>query len=129
MATVGEPSEIAAIRQNMEMISAHVRRNPRWFANKLVEKAFVTQDEASNILDTDGIGPVKQAAKLLDSVVTVLKYTDKRKAWFDEFIDIFSPEAAYVELVEKLKKCHESLNSDTTRAAVQIDNPGKCAVF
>ena len=111
--TSGEPAEIAAIRTNLVAVSDTISGNLQWFANKLVEKAFITQAQASNILGIQGIGPAEKASRLLDGVFTVLRNTNRKEERFDEFIAIFSPEAAYAELVHNLKRSHASANSDT----------------
>lgn len=125
--TAGETPEIAALRQNLGMLNETISGNLQWFSNELVEKAFITQGQAGNILGIHGIGPAEKASKLLDSVFTVLRHTDERKIWFDKFVAILSPEGAYVDLINKLKRSHASVNSDT-QAAVVDDNLGECAI-
>lgn len=101
----GEPVEITAIRTNINLITdaVTVGDNLQWFANSLVEKAFIARGAAQGILNTQGIAPATKANKLLDSVFAVLRGSDRKRHWFDTFIGIFCSEAAHAELVQKLK--------------------------
>ena len=117
MAAISEESlEIAAVRRNLGALSDTISGNLPWFATKLVEKAFITQEQSSGILGTHGIEPAEKARRLLDGVFTALRNTNRKEERFDEFIAIFSPEAAYAELVHNLRTSHTSANSHTPTA-------------
>ena len=116
ISTSGESPEVFAIRQNLVALNDTISGNLPWFATELVEKAFITQEQSSGILGIHGIEPAEKARRLLDSVFTALRNTSRKKERFDMFIAIFSPEAAYAELVDKLKRSHASANSDTQTA-------------
>lgn len=105
----GEPQEISAIRQNLSHITdvITIGGNLQWFANQLVENAFITQVVSGGILDMNGITPAEKASKMLNSVFEKLRNSDRKKRWFDKFVAIFSKEAAYAELVNKLRKSYE----------------------
>lgn len=99
-----EPPEIAAIRKNIDFITATVSGSLQWFANKLEEKGFIKGEEAQGIIRILGIPEANKARQLLDSVFIKLRIPEKRKQWFDEFVAIFSGEAAYEDLVDILRK-------------------------
>ena len=106
MAQSGEPAEITAIRTNINGIVAAVTvGNLQWFADSLVQEAFIARTAAQGILGTLGTAPDYQARKLLESVFTKLQIVEKskRRDWFERFIAIFS-DPTYAELVQKLKK-------------------------
>ena len=100
----GEP-EITALTTNLSSITEAVTAggSPQWFADRLIEKAFITRQAARGIRDTSGISPAVQASKLMDSVFAKINGSDNKSHWFDKFVDIFSHDRAYAELVERLK--------------------------
>ena len=104
MAGGGEPVEITALNSTLGLITAAVTvaGPPQWFANCLVEKAFITRRDAQDILGTPGMPPSRQAGLLLDSVFTKIRASDERGRWFLAFVDIFSRDLVYKDLVEKL---------------------------
>ena len=106
MASSGEPVEITALARNLGFISDTVTVGPtlQWFANKLVEKAFVPRDIAQKILGIHGTTPAEKAGQLMDAVFAKVRGTDRKRHWFNEFVDIFSYERAHQELAEKLRK-------------------------
>ena len=107
MAAIREPPEITGLRSNLISITdtVTVGDNLQWFANRLVEKAFVTRRVAQGILGLSGATPANKAGQLTDSVFAVIRTSDRKKHWFDEFVSIFSTDRAYAELVEKLQRC------------------------
>ena len=96
--------EITALNSTLGLITAAVTvaGPPQWFANCLVEKAFITRRDAQDILGTPGMPPSRQAGLLLDSVFTKIRASDERGRWFLAFVDIFSRDLVYKDLVEKL---------------------------
>ena len=107
MAAEGEPREITALSSHLTSITdtVTVGDNLQWFANRLVEKAFVTRRVAQGILGLSGTTPAYKAGQLTDSVFAVIRTSDRKKHWFNEFVSIFSTDRAYSELVEKLQRC------------------------
>ena len=100
-----EPVEISALNANVSFITDTVSGNLQWFANSLVEKNFITRRVAQGVLATPQLAPDRQAGQLLDSVFTKIRTSDTRqRQWFDAFVDIFSREGAYQDLVRRLKK-------------------------
>ena len=106
MAQSGEPTEITAIRTNINGIVAAVTvGNLQWFADSLVQETFIARTAAQGILGTLGTAPDSQARQLLESVFTKLQIVEKskRRDWFERFIAIFD-DPTYAELVQKLKQ-------------------------
>ncbi|CAI8051089.1 hypothetical protein GBAR_LOCUS27999 [Geodia barretti] len=100
-----EPVEISALNANVSFITDTVSGNLQWFANSLVEKNFITRRVAQGVLATPQLAPDRQAGQLLDSVFTKIRTSDTRqRQWFDAFVDIFSRDGAYQDLVRRLKK-------------------------
>jgi hypothetical protein len=132
MAAGGEPDEITALRTNLNLITdtVTVGDNLQWFANSLVEKAFITQRAAEGILGTSGVAPDRLAGKLMDSVFAVIRASDRKRHWFDQFVDVFSNDAAYAELAKRLKSCAsnpESLPSVPYNALQSAASPPQVA--
>ena len=50
-----------------------------------------------------GVTPADQARKLMESVFTRINGSDNKSRWFHEFVDIFSHDRAYEDLVDRLK--------------------------
>ena len=106
MAAEGEPREITALRSNLTSITdtVTVGGNLQWFANRLVEKAFITQRAVQGILGS-ATTPANRASQLIDSVFVAIRMSDRKRLRFNEFVSIFSTDRAYSELVEKLQRC------------------------
>lgn len=109
LAAMGEAKEITAIRQNLSHITdvVTVGDNLQWFANKLVENAFISQQTSGRIIDMHGVTSADKANKILSSVFEKLRHSERKKHWFDSFVAIFSKDAAYAELFNKLRKSYE----------------------
>jgi hypothetical protein len=97
----GEAIEIAALRTNLRSITSAVQGNLQWFADGLIEKAFIAPGSASGILETHGVTPAEKAGKLLNSVFTKIETSKEKRRWFNEFLAIFS-DKVYEELVKTL---------------------------
>ena len=107
MAGSSESEEITALTKNLCRITdtVTVGRSLQWFANQLIEKGFITRQTAQGILGIDGITPAEKAGKLMDSVFAQINgSSDRKRDWFNDFVDIFSHDRAYTGLVEGLKK-------------------------
>ena len=111
MASGGEPPEITGLSTNLSTITEAVTAggSPQWFADRLVERAFITREAAIGIRDTPGISPAEKASKLMDSVFARINGSDDKRHWFHEFVDIFSHDRAYAELVESLMRHGKSI--------------------
>ena len=111
MASGGEPPEITGLSTNLSSITEAVTAggSPQWFADCLVERAFITREAAIGIRDTPGISPAEKAHKLMDSVFAKINGSDNKRHWFHEFVDIFSHDRAYAELVESLMRHGKSI--------------------
>ena len=46
----------------------------------------------------------KQVGLLMDEVHTIIKNAENKREWYNKFVAIFSPHAAYNGLVQKLKR-------------------------
>lgn len=103
-----ETQEMSAIRQNISHITdaVTVGDSLQWFSNKLVEKAFITQQASRGILDVHISTPAEKAGELLNSVFVKLRNCGGKK-WFNKFVNIFSKDAAHAELANKLRKCYK----------------------
>ena len=104
MAVSGELVEITHLNNNLGFITNAVTRNLQWFANCLVKKAFIARRDAQEILSTVGVPPARQASQLMDSVFAKIDVSDEKRRVFLEFVDIFSRDPVYKDLVDKLMR-------------------------
>ena len=97
---------IVALTRNLDHITATVAPGSslQWFANCLVEKAFIPHGVAQGILGMYGVTPAQQAGQLLDSVFAQMRGSRDKRHWFNEFVDIFSHNRAYQDLAERLMR-------------------------
>ena len=105
--TGGEHVEITVLKTNLVCITytvAAVQGTLQWFANCLVEKSFITHRDAQGILDTSGVPPARQASQLMNAVFARIRVSDEKKRLFLEFVNIFSHDAVYGDLVKKLRE-------------------------
>ena len=114
--------EITALVDHTDIIENTVTIGgaPRWFGNKLVEKGFLTRRDANNILDPLGVPPLTQASQLMKSVYAKIESSaaETRRQWFHKFVDIFSRDAAYADLVSKLRDRVYSENGARGKLAI-----------
>ena len=104
-----ETEEITTLTTNLTYIinTVKVGETLPWFAYQLVKKSFIPHSITQGILDTRGIPPAEKAGQLMSSVFVQISgsldraYTRHR---FDAFVDIFSHDRAYEELVKRLRK-------------------------
>ena len=99
----GEPLEITALEENLPSITDAIEQNLQWFVNTLISKAFITQNATQAILGLSGVAPAHQTGQLLNSVFAKIRGSQDKRHWFNEFVDIFSHDRAYDELVRKLQ--------------------------
>ena len=101
-----EPIEIAALKTNLAFITeaVTVQGTLQWFANRLVTKAFITQEATQGILGSQAVTPARQANQLMDSVFAKIRVSHEKRHLFDEFVHIFSRDTAYGDLVRRLRR-------------------------
>ena len=104
MACSEEPVEVAVLKNNLVFITDAIAQNLQWFADCLVEKAFISSGSAHEILCTHEDTPAQQAGRLMDSVFARISVSDEKRKLFEDFVNIFSRETAYNDLVEKLMR-------------------------
>ena len=100
----GQPIEITALNDNANFITDSVRNSLQRFANSLVQNNFVERGKSQEILGMTGVLVSKQVGLLMDEVHTIIKNADNKREWYNKFVAIFSPHAAYKGLVQKLKR-------------------------
>ena len=91
------------MEENLPSITDTVKLNLQWFVNTLISKAFIAQNATQAILGVHGVPPAQQAGQLMDSVFAKIHGSQDKRRWFNEFVEIFSHDRAYDELVRKLQ--------------------------
>lgn len=105
-----ESVEIAKLNDNLKFITDAAAGNLQWFANGLVEKRFIIWHKAQGILQKTGVTPAEKVGELLGEVYTIIQHVEDRGLWFNKFVAIFEPHAAYSELVKCLRRSVEGNN-------------------
>ena len=98
--------EITILTKNISYITDTVTVGGalHWFANCLVEKAFIPYGVALGILGMSGVAPAQQAGQLLNSVFAKIRGSQDKRHWFNEFVDIFSHDRVHQDLVDRLRR-------------------------
>ena len=99
-----EGKELTALERNLVYIMDYFVGDLQRIAFELVAKGFIPQRRAHGILTTRGVDPLVQADQLMHYVFVKIRVTDEKRCWFLKFVDIFSHDEAYGELVKKLMK-------------------------
>ena len=84
--------EVAVLKNNLVFITDAITQNLQWFADCLVEKAFISSESAHEILCTHEDAPAR------------ISVSNEKRKLFEDFVNIFSHETAYNDLVEKLMR-------------------------
>ena len=79
-----------------------------YFSGNFIEKGFITRKVSSDIPGMYGVGDSEKAKKLLDKVVANLNITQDKKKWFRDFVAIFSVEATYKPLADRMMQTYRS---------------------
>ena len=100
-----EHPEITAFSNNLVFITDAVTSVPgtlQWFANCLVQKAFITRRDAQGILGVPGVTADTKANQLMDSVFARMRISNQKRSLFLEFVDIFDHDPVFKDLVQRL---------------------------
>ena len=96
-----ESPEKYVIRTNLVEVTQAVRENLDKVSDRLVEKGFMTVNEAIGIKETLGISTLSKASGFMQRVLSKTRNT-KREEWFEKFVVIIGNDTAERELVQKL---------------------------
>lgn len=75
-----------------------------YFSSQFVENAFITSQASSDVLSSHGTGHREKANCLLNKVVANSK---NKENWLTTFIAIFSSQAAYKELADRMMESYQ----------------------
>ena len=78
-----------------------------YFSGMFIENGFITRQVSSDTLGMYGVGESEKAEKLLNKVMANLTITRDRKKWFEDFVTIFSVEATYKPLAERMMQTYQ----------------------
>ena len=68
-----------------------------------------------------GVGSRATASELLDKALSNLQITSNKEEWFKKFVAIFSVEAAYKELADRMMETYQSgENNDITEYVYRL---------
>ena len=96
-----ESPEKYVIRTNLVEVTQAVKDNLDKVSDRLVEKEFITVNEAIGIKETLGISTLSKASGFMQRVLSKTRNT-KREEWFEKFVVIIGNDTAERELVQKL---------------------------
>ena len=75
-----------------------------FFSNKFIELGFISRDASRNILTKHGIGNGEKGSQLLNLVIDHFQRSHYKKKFFDEFVGVYSSEAAYKDLATSMAR-------------------------
>ena len=104
-------SENAVINQYYGSLTDTISIDLVYFSGKFIENGFITRKVSSDISGMYGVGGSEKANILLDKVVANLNITQDKKKWFLNFVAIFSLEAAYKPLADRMMQTLRSYRS------------------
>ena len=73
-----------------------------YFSNKFIGLGFISRNASKNILTKRGVGDEEKGSQLLSLVIDHFQRSRNKKNWFDEFVGLFSSEAAYEDLATSM---------------------------
>ena len=83
-------------------LTSAIGNNLLYFSNKLIELGFISRYASDNTLTKHGIGNREKGSQLLSLVIDHFQRSHYRKNLFDEFVSLFSSEAAYEDLAIRM---------------------------
>ena len=95
---------ITVINNNIGKLTATISLDLTHFSNQFIERGFVTQDAANEILTKLGIGNREKARQLLHLVTANCGIALDNQEWTDKFIAVFSSITAYQSLAATLTR-------------------------
>ena len=72
-----------------------------FFSSKFIELGFISRDASRNILTKQGIGNGEKGSQFLNLVIDNFQRSLYKNKFFDEFVGVFSSEAAYKGLATR----------------------------
>ena len=100
----GEPPEKYALRINLVKVTGAVKRNLGVIGRRLVEEAFMTDDQLENIVDVLGVNTDSKAGQLMRVVEARMATTSNPEEWFETFVLILAKNTTEKDLVQDLVK-------------------------
>ena len=73
-----------------------------YFSNKFIGLGFISRNASKNILTKKGVGDEEKGSQLLSLVIDHFQRSCNKKKLFDEFVGVFSFEAAYEDLATRM---------------------------
>ena len=102
-AAMGECQECKTIRTNLDnitqLISSDPSTGPTWFAQKLEEKAFISNAAGAVVT---GLTKYEQVSKLLGTVKGKISISQEPEREFAKFIEILQSDRPLLDLAKKL---------------------------
>ena len=95
-------TEVAVITAHYQDLMDTISSDLAYFRGQFIEKAFLTSEVAHEIRSQSGVGDGEQVQQLLEILLKNLKTSPDKVTWLLDFIDVFSTEAAYSSLANKM---------------------------
>ena len=75
-----------------------------YFSNKFIGVGLISRYASDNILTKKGVGNGEKGSQLLSLVIDHFHRSHNKKNWFDDFVGVFSSEAAYEDLATSMTR-------------------------
>ena len=92
------------IHHHADNLTSTISLELTYFSNQFIKKSFTTQGAANAVLNQQGVSDSDKASQLLNHVTVNYKISRNKQAWAEDFIAIFSSQAAYEDLATTLRR-------------------------
>ena len=90
------------INRHATDLTSTIGKSLIYFSNKFIELGFMSRNASDNILTKNGIGNGEKSSQLLSLVIDHIHRSRYKTIWFDNFVGLFSSEAAYEDLATSM---------------------------
>ena len=92
------------INRHTSDLTRTIGKDLTYFSNKFIELGFISRDAYDDITTQIGIGDRGKGSQLLSLVIDHFKISQYKRYWLDEFVGVFSSEAAYKDLATSMTR-------------------------
>ena len=111
------------INRHTSDLTRTIGKDLTYFSNKFIELGFISRDASDDITEQRGIGKREKGSQLLSLVIDHFHRSQNKKNLFDEFVGVFSSEAAYEDLATRMAEDFKNSISHTPSSPSTLHTP------
>ena len=111
------------INRHTSDLTRTIGKDLTYFSNKFIELGFISRDASDDITEQRGIGKREKGSQLLSLVIDHFHRSQNKKNLFDEFVGVFSSEAAYEDLATRMAEDFKNSISLTPSSPSTLHTP------